>query len=125
MTEDTRLYTSFQYQEFVDDQENYRLSTEGNKVFAKATKSGLSRDINNKGPKHFKYYIKCYANKKPFDPFPKYSVSDNKNSFIDKVCRAETSYREVNQSIFDKYLNFLKTENNQWLNQCQRELDNL
>lgn len=122
---ESKFYTTLQYQEFIDDEENYRTSTENTRVFAKAVKSGLSRDVNVRGPVHYKYYIRVFPNKKLYDPFPKYSSSDNKNSFIDKVCRSETGYQEVPYSVFEKYLNFLKTESNQWLTSAQKEASNL
>lgn len=123
MTNESRFYTTLQYQDYMDDDENSRSSTENSTVFAKAVKSGLSRDMSKMGSQHFKYYVRCAANKTLYDPFPKYSTSDNKQSFIDKVCRPETSYKEVTLSIFDKYLNYLKTENNQWLKSAQKELN--
>ena len=120
--ENSKFYTSYQYKEFVDEDDNYRVKSSNNKVFAKAIKSGLSRDMTVKGAQHYKYYIRCYANKSAFDPFPKYTISDNKNSFIDKICRPETLYTEVNQSIFNNYLNFLKTENAQWYNRVLKDM---
>lgn len=120
-----RFYTTLQYQEFVDDNDNYRTSIENNKVFAKATKSGFSRDINKSGPTHYKFYIRVFPNQKLYDPFPKYSTSDNRNSFVDKVCRSETSYKEVPESLFNTYLNYLKTENAQWYTKAQREAMNI
>lgn len=122
---ESKYYTTLQYQEFVDDNDNSLTSTETNKVFAKAVKSGFSRDITQGGPTHYKYYVRVYPNKTPYDPFPKYSVSDNKSSFVDKVCKSETSYREVTESIFQMYLSFLRTENSQWLNATKKEMVNL
>lgn len=124
MSEESRFYTTLQYQDFVDDNDNSRSSTENSKVFAKAIKNGLSRDMTKSGGQFFKYYVRCSSNKTLYDPFPKYSTSDNKQSFIDKVCKSETSYREVTSSVFDKYLNYLKTENTQWLKNAQKELNN-
>lgn len=124
MDAESKFYTTLQYQEFSDSEDNSRSRTDNNTVFAKAVKSGLSRDMNKSGAQYYKYYIRCYANKKLYDPFPKYSISDSKNSFIDKICRPETIYKEVTQSIFDKYLNYLKTENAQWFNHAQREMNN-
>lgn len=121
-TENYKFYTTLQYQEFIDSDENYRTLTDNNKVFAKSIKSGLSRDVTLKGPQYYKYYIKCYANKLAFDPFPKYTMSDNKNSFVDKICRPETLYREVSLSVFNNYLNFLKTENSQWYNRVLKDM---
>lgn len=123
MNEDSKFYTTIQHQDYVDSDENYRSQTENNKVFAKAVKNGLSRDVTKSGPQYYKYYIRCSASKILFDPFPKYSSSDNKQSFLDKVCRPETIYREVSYSVFDKYLNYLKTENSQWLKNAQKELN--
>lgn len=124
MNEESRFYTTLQYQDFVDEQDNSRSSTENSKVFAKAIKNGLSRDMTRSGAQFFKYYIRCSSNKTLHDPFPKYSTSDNKTSFIDKVCKSDNSYKEVTYSVFDKYLNYLKTENSQWLKNAQKELNN-
>lgn len=120
----SRFYTTLQYQEYSDEDDNSRLSVDNNKVFAKAIKSGFSRDINKSGPSHYKFYIRVFPNQKLYDPFPKYSVSDNKNSFVDKVCRSEISYKEVPESIFNMYLNYLRTENSQWYSKAQREVSN-
>jgi hypothetical protein len=121
----SKFYTTLQYQEYIDDDDNSRSSVENNKVFAKAIKSGLSRDINKGGPTHYKFYIRIFPNQKLYDPFPKYSISDNKNSFVDKICRSETAYKEVPESIFNIYLNYLKTENAQWYYKAQREVTNI
>ena len=118
-------YTTLQYQEFLDDDENSRTQSDGDKVFAKSVKSGYSKDITHKNPKYNKYYVRISPNKKLYDPFPKYSVSDNKASFIDKVCKSNNSYREVPESIFNMYLSYLRTENVQWYNKAQREAENL
>ena len=123
MNEESRLYTTIQYQDYTDDEDHSRSSTENNKVFAKAIKNGLSRDVTKGGGQYYKYYVRCSANKTLYDPFPKYSISDNKQSFIDRVCRPETTYREVTYSVFEKYLNYLKTENAQWLKNAQKELN--
>lgn len=122
---ESKFYTTLQYQEYIDDNENYRISTENNKVFAKEIKSGYSRDVNVRGPTYYKYYIRIFPNRKLYDPFPKYSMTGNAESFIDKVCKSETSYKEVTKSVFDKYLNFLKTENPQWLKNAQKESNDL
>jgi hypothetical protein len=122
---ESKYYTTLQYQEYSDENENSLIKTESNKVFAKAIKSGLSRDINTRGPSRYKYYVRIFPNKKLYDPFPKYSYSTNKDSFLDKVCKSETGYREVPFSVFDKYLNFLRTENSQWLTSAQKEANDL
>lgn len=119
---DSKYYTTFQYQEFTDDDEFYRLSKDGDKVFAKVIKGGLSRDMKNPNPAQYKYYVRGNNGKKLFDPFPKYSVSDNKSSFLDKVCKSDHQFIEVTKSVFEKYITFLKTEINQYLISAQREI---
>lgn len=124
MSDESRFYTTLQYQDFVDEDNNSRSSIENNKVFAKAIKNGLSRDMTKSGGQYFRYYVRCSPNKTLHDPFPKYSVSDNKQSFIDKVCKSENTYREVTPSVFEKYINYLKTESLQWLKSAQNEFNN-
>jgi hypothetical protein len=119
---ESKYYTTLQHQEFTDENECYRLSKDGDKVFAKAIKFGMSKNITKFDPVQFRYYVRANSKKQLFDPFPRYSVSDNKSSFIDKVCKGENNFVEVTQSVFDKYVNFLSTENNQWLIRAQREI---
>lgn len=119
---DSKYYTTFQYQEFTDDDEFYRVNKDGDKVFAKVIKSGLSRDMTNSNPAQYKYYVRGNNGKNLFDPFPRYSISDNKNSFLDKVCKSNQQFIEVTKSVFDKYITFLKTESNQYLISAQREI---
>ena len=119
---ESKYYTILQYQEFIDDSECYRTDTDCDKVFAKAVKLGMSKNITTTNPTQFRYYVRANSKKQLLDPFPRYGMGEQKNSFIDKVCKGENNYIEVTQSAFNKYLNFLKTENNQWLVQAQREI---
>jgi hypothetical protein len=120
----TMYYTTLQYQEYEDDQEFSRTTKDSDKVFAKAIKNGLSRDISSQESLQYRYYVRLESSKKLYDPFPKYSISDNKNSFVDRVCKPTNSFKEVNKSLFDKYITFLKTENSQWYKEANRELSN-
>lgn len=125
MQEQTKYYTTFQHEEFSDENQNSLASKESNKVFAKAVKSGLSKHIQNKTPSFFKFFVRVSGPKLLYDPFPKYSVSDSKNSFLDKVCKSTNGYKEVTESIFNMYLSYLRTQNPQWYNKAQRELNNI
>lgn len=120
----TMYYTTLQYQEYEDDQEFSRTTKDSDKVFAKAIKNGLSRDISSQESFQYRYYVRLESSKKLYDPFPKYSTSDNKNSFVDRVCKSTNSFKEVNKSLFEKYITFLKTENTQWYKEASRELSN-
>jgi len=121
---ESKFYTTLQYQEFVDDDENYCLNSESPKVFAKATKTGYSKHMTEKQPSYYKFFVRISSDKKLHDPFPKYSLSDSKSSFVNKVCKDSNPYKEVPESIFNMYLNYLKTENSQWLTKAQREMNN-
>lgn len=120
----TMYYTTLQYQEYEDDQEFSRTTKDSDKVFAKAIKNGLSRDISSQESFQYRYYVRLESSKKLYDPFPKYSTSDNKSSFVDRVCKSTNSFKEVNKSLFEKYITFLKTENTQWYKEASRELSN-
>lgn len=116
-----QYYTTYQHQEFSDNNDYYRLSKDSDKVFAKCLTERLPKDsLSNIN--QTKYYVRGNNGKNLFDPFPKYSISDNRNSFIDKVCKPDHRFIEVTKSIFDKYINFLKTENRQYYISAQKEL---
>jgi hypothetical protein len=44
---------------------------------------------------------------------------------LDKVCKSTNGYKEVTESIFNMYLSYLRTQNPQWYNKAQRELNNI
>jgi hypothetical protein len=120
---EVRLYTKAGDQDFIDDNNNPRLNEENDRVYAKAVKDKPSKDITNKSPKGFTYYIKADPNKNLYNPTELYSVqSKTPKSFLNKVCKSELRFLEVSESIFNKYINFLKTENTQWLTNAQREV---
>lgn len=127
-----KYYTTEKYSSWVDENNNYRVDTDSDKVFAKAVLSGPGSNtsnnfyINQKGtivPSYYKYYVRTYPNRKLYDPVPLYSISDNKNSFIDKVCRSENVYRETTEAVFNMYLSYLQTESPQYYTKAQRELN--
>jgi hypothetical protein len=119
---ESRYYTISLYQEFTDDENCYRLNKNGDKVFAKAIKEGLSRNINNLEPFQFKYYVRKHTGNKLFDPFPKYSMNDNKSSFLDRICKDDQQFIEVTKIAFDQYITFLNTQSKQHLISAQREI---
>lgn len=119
---ETKYYTTPNNQDFVDDIGFPRLSVENNKVFAKAVREIKKKNILDRSPSHFRYYVKIEPNRALHNPFDKIGSQNSRPSFIDKVCKSENSFMEVNQSVFDKYINYLKTQNNKWLVDAQREV---
>lgn len=119
---ETKYYTTLENHDYLDDDGFPRLATESNKVFAKAIKEVKGKNILERSPAHFRYYVKIEPNRSLHDPMEKCCVKTNRCSFVDKVCKSENTFMEVNQSVFDKYLNYLKTKNNRWLVDAQREV---
>ena len=71
----------------------------------------------------YSYYIKSTPNKILFNPTDLHTIEPKlAKSFLNKTCKSELMFLEVSESIFNMYLNFLKTENSQWLVKAQREI---
>jgi hypothetical protein len=119
---ENKFYTINNNQDYVDDEGFPRSQIENSKVFAKAVKEVRSKNILERSPAYFKYYVRVEPNKTLHDPFMGHSIQTNRTSFVDKICKSEQSFMEVNQSVFTKYINFLKTQNSQWLTDATREL---
>jgi hypothetical protein len=117
---ETKLYTSNSNASYFDEDDNPRCDEDNNVAYAKSVKNKPSKHFSNGDKFSFSFYIKTDPSKNIYDPW---SIETNKtNSFINKVCKNQWSYREVSESVFNKYVNFLKTQNVQWLNNAQREL---
>lgn len=91
-----------------------------NRVYAKKIKDKKNRTINKDNT--FSFYIKSYPNNRILNPIQIHSLQNNSSSYVDRICKGNLSFIEVNESIFSKYINFLKTKNITWLNMAQREL---
>lgn len=98
--------------EFLDDNGNPRSNTENNKVVAKSVIT------DNKSPR---YYVKVGTYGKLYNPIGLYSEGQN-SKFLSKIGRKQFEFKEVNQKIFDLYVNFLTTKNLAWLNNAEREM---
>lgn len=120
---DIKYYTTSNNQEFVDDDGFFRLNANSNKVFAKAIKEIKSKNILNRSPNYYKYYIKTQTDKTLLDPFENHGIKNNRISFLDKIRKTDSDFIEVNQSVFNKYINYLKTNHSQWLTEAKRELN--
>jgi hypothetical protein len=115
-------YTIIGNHDVLDDSGKPLKRVLSNDVHAKAIKNRPSKNFQVLSPLDtvsFKYYIKTYPNKKPYNPL----LSENsRSSFIDRVCKTETMFTEVNKSVFDKYVNFLQSKNTQWLTEVYRDI---
>jgi len=120
---ETKYYTRIGDQDYLDDDGNPRVYVDNNLVYAKAVKDKRSKHFNGPENMAYSYYVKTDPNKNLYDPTNLHSIEPKiKKSFLNKVCKSELVFSQVSESVFNKYLNFLKTENSQWLTTAQREL---
>jgi hypothetical protein len=119
-----RFYCLSGQEDFIDDEGNPRIEQEEDpRVSAKATQT--------KRPKHFKdtsnyyrYYIKMNPNLEIYNPIQIYSSIKDKSKFahINSVCKSIWTFKEVDISIFTKYITFLNTKNIQSLKDIERQI---
>lgn len=67
-----------------------------------------------------KYMIRLNSNGKLFNPISIYGQEPDK-SFLNRVCRSNNKFVEVNSKTFDWYTKFLSSKNVAWLNNAERE----
>jgi hypothetical protein len=105
------LYCFLGEHEFLDQDNNPRVSKESPKVLAKIVSTSMSN----------RYYIKAGTHGKIYNPIGMYSEG-KEGKFLAKIGRNEWNFTAVNKGIFDQYINFLRTKNIAWLNNAEREL---
>lgn len=92
-------------------------------AMAKKVQQKLPDHISKDGIKRFDYFIKTYADKEPVNPVQKHSIGSKRtNSFVDSVCKSETRFTKVPHSIFQQYIDFLRTKNERILTLINREI---
>jgi hypothetical protein len=105
-------YTTSDYSENTDESGCSLRNQWDEYVFArkglepKNMKDFLSKDLS------YVYYVRI-DNGKIYDPRTTYSLSDNKPTFIEKVCKDQMRWIKVNESAFNSYLEFLKIGSDQ------------
>ena len=124
MSQEVKYYTSLGEEDFLDSDGFPRLSEDSDKVYAKCTLSQKPKHIvstTNLGvdKDSYKYYIALNANKEAYNPNDTYQPKAN---FVDTVCRDGNKLKQVNQYVFEKYTKFLKTNNNGWIKDVNRDL---
>lgn len=112
-------YTTPEYSQGQDSQGFSIRNQQDEYVFAKKILNSLGKSIvtDNVG---YNFFIRIDGNK-VFDPRKIFSIPEHKTSYIDRVCKGDDNWAKVPQAAFEKYLNFLKTENDQWLKETMRD----
>lgn len=111
---DEKLYTLTGYEDTKDNNGYATISkSDSDKIFAKQT---LRKDGTTK------YLVRLSNNGKLFNPLSIYGIEQD-NSFLNRVCRSNKKFREVNEKTFSWYIKFLNTKNIAWLNNAEREME--
>lgn len=108
--QDNKYYTLVGQEDFIDDENNPRLKKDDSRVLAKKT-------LQNK----LKYLIKLDNAGKFYNPMsPISSIKPIK--ILQTISVSDTRFKEVNQTAFNMYLNFLRSKNIAWINNAEREV---
>jgi len=69
-----------------------------------------------------KFMVRLGSNGKLFNPVSIYGLEKDK-TFLDRICRSNSKFKEVNHKVFDLYVKFLQSKNISWLNNAEREAE--
>lgn len=122
--ESYKFYTILGNEDFIDKNGYPRVYQESKSVFAKACANKKSRQLTNKSL-CYRYYIKTNPLKILYNPIEIYSIQNNNKyeySHIHKTYKTEWALTEVTESVFNKYVEFLKTKSLNWLKAAQKEI---
>lgn len=110
--EQDKFYGVIQDYDFVDKENNPRISSEkDNRVLAK---------IKYKQNGKEKFLIKIDNSKKLFNPA--LPLSENKkDKLLDQYGADSSSFKEVSKKVFEYYITFLRTSNQSWIHNAERE----
>jgi hypothetical protein len=109
-TQDNQYYTLVGQEDFIDQENNPRIEKDDNRVLAKKT-------LQNK----LKYLIKLDNAGKFYNPLsPISSIKPIK--ILQTISLYDNRFKEVNQTAFNMYLNFLRSKNIAWINNAEREV---
>jgi len=118
MNNSAQYYTTNKYQSFIDENGYPRSDSETEFTYAKIVNNKKRKSLDN-NILYPSFYIRTDPNKNILNPF---DPNKNNKSFINNVCKNTNNFSEVTESIFNKYINFLKTENPTWFHNAQREI---
>jgi hypothetical protein len=116
-----KYYTLIDNHDFLDTDNNPCKSELSDQVYAKAILNKKTKHISDKKT-YYSYYVIANPKNELYNPIKIHSTIKNKSNFIDKVCKSEWSFKEVDKSIFDTYVDFLRTQNLRLLQKANRSL---
>lgn len=107
---DNQFFTMLGNHDYIDQNNRPRTNFENNNTFAKIITKNNST----------KFFIKTGTYGRIYNPMGMFSEG-KENKFNAKIGKKEFDFKQVNQKIFDMYINFLSTKNIAWLNNAERE----
>lgn len=111
-TEEDKFYGIISNYDFVDNDNNPRISNEDdNRVLAK-----IKYKLNG----HAKFLVKLDNAKRLFNPTSPLS-ENRKNQLLEQYSVDSSNFREVSKKVFDYYITFLRTSNPSWIHNAERE----
>lgn len=118
---DNKYYTIMDNHDFIDEDNNPCKNNATDDVYAKAIANKKPRHISDKKIYH-SYYILANPKNELYNPVKIHSKVKEQSKFVDKVCKSEWSFKEVDKSVFDTYVHFLRTKNLRLLQKANRSL---
>lgn len=108
-------FTSKEQADFIDNLGRPRCMSASDIVYAK---------IITRADGSSKYMIRLDRTGKLYNPSSIFGKGKEMlpTSFLDRVCRSQYKYKEVNLKAFDMYIKFLSTKNASWLYNTEREI---
>lgn len=120
-----KYYTISGSEDYVDEDGFPRIEdADAKKVYAKCILAKKPRSIttnSNLGVDKmgYKFYIAINEARTAYDPT---DPNQPKANFIQTVCKNKNKFLEVNQYVFAKYVNFLKSPNKRWISEINRDI---
>jgi hypothetical protein len=112
-SEENEYYSLVDTGDFIDTNKNSRLLEKNiNKALAK-------KIVREDGS--VRYLVKINNTGKLYNPVSIYG-QEKPNTFLDKVCKTDSKFKDVNAKAFHLYLSFLTTKNLSYLHNAEREL---
>jgi len=99
--------------DFIDTNKNSRL-------LEKNTEKALAKKIIREDGS-IRYLVKINNAGKLYNPISIYG-QEKPNTFLDKVCKSDSKFKDVNAKAFSLYISFLTTKNLSYLHNAEREL---
>lgn len=119
-----KYYSLIGDHDFIDDNGHPRIiDGNNNKIVAKTIKNKKQRSVVSNNI-YESYYIKVNSKLQVYNPIKRLTtiVDKPKDNFIDKVCKDEWKFKEVDKIIFDKYINFLSSKEERCIKDIERDL---